>query len=397
MDDRVRFGDDATADMTGVNAGMAKRCYYDVLGVQRIAGESELKSAFRKLAMKWHPDRNPGDNSSEVRFKEINEAYEILKDPDKRAAYDRFGHAAFEHAGPGAAGGFGDVASAFADIFDDLFGMGGGRRGRGGGRERGADLRYNMEITLEEAYSGKNAQVRIPTSVTCEACSGSGAKSGTRPKACPTCGGQGRIRHAQGFFTLERTCPACQGRGQVIDNPCPSCSGSGRVTRERSLSVNIPSGVEDGTRIRLAGEGEAGVRSGPAGDLYIFLAIGAHPFFHREGADLHCRVPISMVLATLGGEIEVPTIEGNHSRVKVPEGTQSGRRFRLQGKGMPVLRSKQCGDMYVQVLVETPQKLSKQQRELLNEFERLSSKETQPETAGFFGKVKEFLGRSGAV
>src|ERR671935_162701 len=307
MDERVRFGDDTTADMTGVNAGMAKRCYYDVLGVERTADESELKSAFRKLAMKWHPDRNPGDKSSEVRFKEINEAYEILKDADKRAAYDRFGHAAFEHAG------------------------------------------------------------------------------------------QGAIRHAQGFFTLERTCPACQGRGQVIDNPCPSCSGSGRVTRERSLSVNIPAGVEDGTRIRLAGEGEAGVRGGPAGDLYIFLAIGAHPFFQREGADLHCRVPISMVLAALGGEIEVPTIDGNHSRVKVPEGTQSGRRFRLQGKGMPVLRSKQCGDMYVQALVETPQKLSKRQRELLNEFERLSSKETQPETAGFFGKVKEFLGRSGAV
>jgi len=289
------------------------------------------------------------------------------------------------------------VASAFADIFDDLFGMGGARRGRGGGRERGADLRYNMEISLEEAYFGKTAQVRLPTSVTCEACSGSGAKAGTKPKACPTCGGQGRIRHAQGFFTLERTCPACQGRGQVIDNPCPSCSGSGRVTRERALSVNIPAGVEDGTRIRLAGEGEAGVRGGPAGDLYIFLAIGAHPFFHREGADLHCRVPISMVLAAMGGEIEVPTIDRNHSRVKVPEGTQSGRRFRLQGKGMPVLRSKQTGDMYIQVLVETPQKLSKRQRELLNEFERLSSQDTQPEAAGFFGKVKELLGRSGSA
>ena len=384
--------------MTGVNAGMAKRCYYDVLGVQRTAGESELKSAFRKLAMKWHPDRNPGDNSSEVRFKEINEAYEILKDPDKRAAYDRFGHAAFEHAGPGAAGGFGDVASAFADIFDDLFGMGGGRRGRGGGRERGADLRYNMEITLEEAYSGKNAQVRIPTSVTCEACSGSGAKSGTRPKACPTCGGQGRIRHAQGFFTLERTCPACQGRGQVIDNPCPSCSGSGRVTRERSLSVNIPSGVEDGTRIRLSGEGEAGVRGGPSGDLYIFLSLAAHPFFQRDGADLHCRVPISMVAAALGGEFEVPTIDGGKTRVKVPEGTQSGRRFRLQDKGMPVLRSKQTGDMYVQVVVETPQSLTKRQRELLGEFEKLSSQDTHPESAGFFGKVREFLGgRAGSA
>ncbi len=398
MSDQARAGDDAAADMTGVDAGMAKRCYYEVLEVERTAADNELKSAFRKLAMKWHPDRNPGDKNCEIRFKEINEAYEVLKDPDKRAAYDRFGHAAFEHnAGPGGPGGFGDVASAFADIFDDLFGMGGGRRGRGSGRERGADLRYNMEISLEEAYAGKTAQVRIPTSVTCEACSGSGAKTGTRPKACPTCGGQGRIRHAQGFFTLERTCPACQGRGQVIDNPCPSCSGSGRVTRERALSVNIPAGVEDGTRIRLAGEGEAGVRGGPAGDLYIFLSIGSHPFFQREGADLHCRVPISMVLAALGGDIEVPTIDGNNSRVKVPEGTQSGRRFRLHGKGMPVLRSKQTGDMYIQVLVETPQKLTKRQRELLNEFERLSSKDTHPESTGFFGKVKEFLGRSGSA
>jgi molecular chaperone DnaJ len=321
----------------------------------------------------------------------------VLKDGDKRAAYDRFGHAAFEHSAGGPGGGFGDVASAFADIFDDLFGMGGARRGRGGGRERGADLRYNMEISLEEAFSGKTAQLRIPTSVTCEACSGSGAKSGTKPKACPTCAGQGRVRHAQGFFTLERTCPACQGRGQVIDNPCPACSGSGRVTRERALSVNIPPGVEDGTRIRLAGEGEAGVRGGPAGDLYIFLSLSSHPFFQREGADLHCRVPISMVAAALGGDFEVPTIDGNNTRVKVPEGTQSGRRFRLQGKGMPVLRSKQTGDMYVQVLVETPQKLTKRQRELLNEFERLSSKDTHPESAGFFGKVKEFLARSGSA
>src|SRR5262249_45764592 len=289
MTERVRFGDDSTAEMTGVDAGMAKRCYYDVLGVERTAHESELKAAFRKLAMKWHPDRNPGDKSSEVRFKEINEAYEILKDVDKRAAYDRFGHAAFEHAGPGAAGGFGDVASAFADIFDDLFGMGGGRRGRGGGRERGADLRYNMEITLEEAYCGKNAQVRIPTSVTCEACSGSGAKAGTRPKPCPTCGGQGRIRHAQGFFTLERTCPACQGRGQVIDNPCPSCSGSGRVTRERALSINIPAGVEDGTRIRLAGEGEAG---GPCGVDQPATCIFFSPSAHMHSSSVRAQICI---------------------------------------------------------------------------------------------------------
>jgi molecular chaperone DnaJ len=393
MSEQVRF-EDTTEQTTGRDAGMAKRCYYETLEVERTASDADLKSAFRKLAMKWHPDRNPGDKSAEGRFKEINEAYEILKDADKRAAYDRFGHAAFEHGGPGAQG-FGDVASTFADIFDDLFGMGGGRRGRGGGRERGADLRYNMEISLEEAYAGKAAQIRIPTSVTCEACSGSGAKTGTRPKACPTCGGQGRIRHAQGFFTLERTCPSCQGRGQVIDNPCPSCSGSGRVTRERVLSVNIPAGVEDGTRIRLAGEGEAGVRAGPPGDLYIFLSLASHQFFQREGADLHCRVPISMVTASLGGELEVPTIDGGETRVKVPEGTQSGRRFRLQGKGMPVLRSRQTGDMYVQVLVETPQKLTKRQKELLQEFDKHSSTETQPETAGFFTKVKDFLGGLG--
>jgi molecular chaperone DnaJ len=376
---------------------MAKRDYYEVLGVQRGASDADLKAAFRKLAMKHHPDRNPGDNDCEHRFKELNEAYEVLKDPDKRAAYDRFGHAAFEH-GMGGGPGFGsDFASTFADIFDDFFGMG-GRRGRASGRERGADLRYNMEISLEEAFNGKTAQVRIPTSVTCEKCSGTGAKAGTKPKTCPTCGGQGKIRHAQGFFTLERTCPSCQGRGQVIDDPCPSCGGAGRVTRERTLSVNIPPGVEDGTRIRLAGEGEAGVRGGPPGDLYIFLSIAAHGLFQRDGADLHCRVPISMIAATLGGEFEVPTIEGGKTKVKVPEGTQSGRRFRLVAKGMPVLRSKQMGDMYVQVVVETPQKLTKKQRELLMEFEKLSSQDTHPESTGFFGRVKEFFGnRAGST
>jgi molecular chaperone DnaJ len=376
---------------------MSKRCYYEVLGVARTATDVELKTAFRKLAMQHHPDRNPGDQECEHRFKELNEAYDVLKDGDKRAAYDRFGHAAFEHGGAGAGGpGFGnDFATTFADIFDDLFGMAGGARrggpGRGTGRERGADLRYNMEISLEEAYAGKTAQIRIPTSVTCEACSGSGAKAGTKPKSCPTCGGQGRIRHAQGFFTLERTCPACQGRGQVISDPCASCSGSGRVTRERTLSVNIPAGVEDGTRIRLAGEGEAGVRGGPSGDLYIFLSLAAHPFFQRDGADLHCRAPISMVTAAVGGEFEVPTIEGGKSRVKVTAGTQTGRRFRLTGKGMPILRSKQMGDMYVQVVVETPQNLTKRQKELLAEFDKLSSQETQPESVGFFSKVKEFI------
>jgi len=371
---------------------MSKRDYYEVLGVTRSCTEVELKAAFRKLAMQHHPDRNPGDKDCEHRFKEINEAYDVLKDGDKRAAYDRFGHAAFEHGGMGgAAHGFGaDFGSTFADIFEGIFGMG-SARGRGSGRERGSDLRYNMEISLDEAFTGKTAQIRIPTSVTCEACSGSGAKAGTKPKSCATCGGAGKIRHAQGFFTLERTCPTCNGRGQVIDDPCKVCGGGGRVTRERSLSVNIPTGVEDGTRIRLAGEGEAGLRGGPAGDLYIFLEVAPHEFFQRDGADLHCRVPISMTSAALGGEFEVPAIDGSKVRVKVPAGTQTGRRFRLTSKGMPVLRSKQTGDMYVQVAVETPQNLTKRQRELLAEFEKLSSKETQPESAGFFSRVKEFL------
>ena len=369
---------------------MSKRDYYEVLGVAREASDADLKSAYRKLAMQHHPDRNPGDSECEHKFKELNEAYDVLKDGDKRAAYDRFGHAAFEQGG---GHGFGaDFAHTFSDIFEDLFGMGGGRRGgRGQGRERGSDLRYNMEITLEEAFEGKTAQIRIPTSVACEVCSGTGAKAGTKPKPCATCGGAGKIRHAQGFFTLERTCPACQGRGQVIDDPCSACAGAGRVTRERMLSVNIPAGVEDGTRIRLAGEGEAGLRGGPPGDLYIFLSLAAHEFFQRDGADLHCRVPISMATAALGGEFEVPAIDGSKARVKVPGGTQTGRRFRLTGKGMPVLRAKQTGDMYVQVAVETPQKLTKRQRELLTEFEKLSSEETQPESAGFFSRVKEFI------
>jgi molecular chaperone DnaJ len=372
---------------------MSKRDYYEVLGVTRTCTEVELKTAFRKLAMQHHPDRNPGDKDCEHRFKELNEAYDVLKDGNKRAAYDRFGHAAFEQGmGGGAGHGFGsNFGDAFADIFEGIFGMGGGQRGGGSGRERGSDLQYNMEISIEDAFHGKTAQIRIPTPVTCEACSGSGAKPGTKPTTCAHCGGAGRVRHQQGFFTLERTCPACQGRGQTIDNPCGSCSGSGRVTRDRTLSVNIPPGVEDGTRIRLSGEGEAGLRGGPTGDLYIFLAIASHAFFQRDGADLYCRVPISMVTASLGGEFEVPTVDGAKSRVKIPAGTQSGKRFRLAGKGMPVLRAKRMGDMYVQVTVETPQNLTKRQRELLAEFETLSSTDTQPESAGFFSKVKEFI------
>ena len=372
---------------------MSKACYYETLEVERSIDEAGLKTAFRKLAMKWHPDKNPGDPSCEHKFKEISEAYEILKDGNKRAAYDRYGHAAFEQGGGfGGAAGFGaGFASSFSDIFEDLFGMAGQRGGRGG-RERGADLRYNMEITLEEAFSGKTAQINIPVAVTCETCSGTGAKAGTKPKACSMCGGAGRVRQAQGFFTLERTCPGCQGRGQMIETPCTSCSGQGRVQKERSLSVNIPPGVEDGTRIRLAGEGEAGVQGGPAGDLYIFLSLAAHKFFQRDGADLHCRVPVSMVTAAMGGEFEVPTIDTGKTKVKVPSGTQSGRRFRVAGKGMPVLRSRQTGDMYVQVVVETPQNLTKKQKELLAEFEKLSSGETQPEAAGFFKMVKDFFG-----
>lgn len=373
---------------------MAKRDYYETLGVSRGVSEQELKSAFRRLAKEHHPDRNPDDQGAEQKFKEINEAYEALKDPQKRAAYDRFGHAAFDGArgGPGAHGFGPEFATSMSDIFDDLFGeFMGGRRARTGGRERGADLRYNMEITLTEAFEGKSAQIRVPTSIACDTCSGSGAKAGTKPKACPTCGGMGKVRASQGFFTIERTCPACHGRGEVISDPCSDCSGTGRVTKERTLSVNIPAGVEDGTRIRLANEGEAGLRGGPTGDLYIFLSVAPHDFFQRDGADIFCKVPISMTTAALGGQVEVPTVDGQKTRVKIPEGSESGKQFRLKGKGMPVLRSKILGDMYIQVDVETPKKLTRKQRELLEEFERLSHKGTSPESSGFFARMKDFF------
>lgn len=376
---------------------MSKRDYYEILGVGRDADDAALKSAFRKKAMQYHPDRNPDNAEAEAKFKELNEAYQVLSDGQKRAAYDRFGHQAFENGGGGGPGFGGDFSSSMSDIFEELFGMAGRRRGPGG-RERGADLRYNMDITLEEAFEGKAAQLRIPTTVACEACSGTGAKPGSKPKTCSTCGGHGRVRASQGFFSVERTCPSCQGRGQVIEDPCGSCSGSGRVTKERVLSVNIPAGVEDGTRIRLAGEGEAGFRGGPAGDLYIFLSIQPHAFFQRDGQDLYCRAPVSMVTAALGGAFEVPTIDGGRAQVKVPEGTQSGRRFRLAAKGMPVLRSKAVGDLYVQVDVETPRALTRRQKELLAEFDQESSHQTQPETAGFFAKAKAFwdgLGKDG--
>lgn len=372
---------------------MAKADYYDTLGVSRTANDAELKSAFRKLAMQFHPDKNPGDAAAEQKFKDINEAYQCLSDGQKRAAYDRFGHAAFENGG-GMGGGMGDgFGSSMADIFDDLFGdmMGGGRRSRSNGRERGSDLRYNLEITLEDAFKGKTATIKVPSLMSCEACTGTGAKAGSKPKACGTCGGAGRVRAQQGFFAIERTCPTCQGRGEMIDNPCDSCRGAGRITKERSLSVNIPPGVEDGTRIRLAGEGEAGLRGGPAGDLYIFLSMKAHPFFQRDGADLFCRVPISMVQAALGGEFTVHTVDGTEAKVKIPEGTQSGKQFKLKSKGMPVLRTRDFGDLYIQANVETPQNLTKRQRELLEEFETESSNKTHPESSGFFTRMKEFL------
>jgi molecular chaperone DnaJ len=373
----------------------ARADFYEVLGVTRTADDKTLKTAFRKLAMQYHPDRNPGDHTAEIKFKEVSAAYECLKDPQKRAAYDRFGHAAFENGANGAGGFSADFGASMSDIFDNIFGdmMGGRRSGAAnrGGREAGADLRYNMEISLEEAYSGKTAAIEVPTKITCKTCSGSGSKPGSTPKTCPSCDGHGRVRAAQGFFSIERTCPTCQGRGSVISDPCPECRGGGRTTEDRKLSVNIPAGIEDGTRIRLAGEGEAGLRGGPAGDLYIFLSIKPHAFFQRDGADIFCRVPISLTTAALGGEFQVPTIDGGKTRVKVPEGTQTGKQFRLKGKGMPVLRSGRVGEMYIQVAVETPQNLTRRQRELLQEFEQVSSAENSPESTGFFARVRDFL------
>ncbi|MEJ6708655.1 MAG: molecular chaperone DnaJ [Amylibacter sp.] len=373
---------------------MAKADYYDLLGVSKGASEQELKKAYRKKAMELHPDRNKDDPSAEAKFKDVNEAYEVLKDGDKKAAYDQYGHAAFEGGmgGGGQGGGFNPGGSAFSDVFDDLFGdfMGGGRRGGGGQRAtRGSDLRYNLTITLEEAFTGKQQNVSVNSSVACDTCEGSGAEGGAEPSNCPTCSGMGKVRAQQGFFTVERTCPTCSGRGQIITNPCKACSGSGHQQRERSLGVNIPAGVETGTRIRLTGEGEAGMRGGPTGDLYIFIKVEDHEIFEREGANLFCRVPVSMTTATLGGEIEVPTIDGGKSRVKVPAGSQTTKQMRLKAKGMPALRSNVSGDLFLELAVETPVNLSSQQKELLKEFEKLGENNS-PESSNFFGKVKTF-------
>ncbi|MEM6637707.1 MAG: molecular chaperone DnaJ [Pseudomonadota bacterium] len=373
---------------------MAKRDYYDVLGVSKGASADDIKKAFRSKAKELHPDRNADNPDAETHFKEVNEAYDALKDPDKKAAYDRFGHAAFEGGmgGPGRGpAGQGDFASAFSDVFDDLFGdfMG----GRAGGRQRasrGSDLRYNLQISLEDAYSGLQRTINVPTSVACSSCSGTGSEAGAEPTTCPTCSGMGKVRAQQGFFTVERTCPTCAGLGQIIQNPCKVCAGSGRTEKERALNVNIPAGVETGTRIRLAGEGEAGLRGGPAGDLYLFIEVTDHPLFERDATNLYCRVPVSMTSASLGGDIEVPTIDGGRSRVKIPAGSQSGRQMRLRGKGMPALRGNMQGDMFIELAIETPVNLTGRQKELLREFEKISEDNNNPEGSSFFNKVRHF-------
>ena len=373
---------------------MAKRDYYEILGVDSDADDAELKKAYRKQAMQYHPDRNPGDSAAEASFKEVNEAYEILKDPQKRSAYDQFGHAAFEHGGGGAgARGFGGMGGGFSDIFEDLFGdFMSGQQGGGRARApRGSDLRYNLEISLEDAFNGKKMELKIPTTVACEVCEGSGAEEGSEPTTCPTCQGQGKIRAQQGFFTIERTCPSCQGQGRVIKNPCKTCRGEGRVRKEKTLAVNIPAGVDDGNRIRLSGEGEAGARGGAPGDLYIFLTVKDHRIFQRDGQNIHCRVPIPLTTAALGGDIEVPTLEGSKAKVSITAGTQSGRKFRLRGKGMPIMNSHGHGDMYIHTIVETPVNLSKRQKELLKEFEAEGKGSHSPESEGFFSRVKDFL------
>lgn len=382
---------------------MAKRDYYEVLGVARDAGEDDLKKTYRKLAMQWHPDRNQGNAEAEAKFKELNEAYDVLKDAEKRAAYDRFGHAAFEQGGPGGGGGGGGPfgGGGFEDIFEEMFGrFGGGGRGQRAAAGRGADLRTQVEVSLEEAFAGAKKTIRFATSVSCEACKGVGAEGGAASgvQTCGTCQGSGKVRAQQGFFLVERTCPTCGGAGRTIKNPCKICRGSGRVQRERSLNVSVPAGVDDGTRIRLTGEGEAGQRGAPAGDLYVDIAVRPHPIFQRDGANILVRVPLRMTQAAMGGHVEVPSIDGGRAKVTIPAGTQTGDQFRLRGKGFSVLRSAARGDMYVQVMVETPQNLSPKQRELLEQFEAEAEKggRTSPESEGFFAKVKEFwdgLGR----
>ena len=376
---------------------MSKRDYYEILGCSKTASESELKKAFRSKAKELHPDRNSGNSAATEKFKKVNEAYDILKDPEKRAAYDRYGHAAFDGSMGGgfSSGGSsnGDFASAFSDVFEDLFGdfMGGGnsRSNSSQRANRGADLRYNMQISLKHAFSGKKTNIDVPTSVSCDTCNGTGAQSGAAPTSCPTCSGIGKVRAQQGFFTVERTCPTCAGKGQIIKNPCRLCSGQGRVDKSKKLSVNIPPGVETGTRIRLAGEGEAGIRGGQPGDLYIFIEVEKHSIFEREGNDLFCRIPITMTTAALGGDLEAPTLDGGKTRVKIPQGSQNNKQLRLKGKGMPSIRGSSKGDLYIEILVETPVNLNAEQIQLLKQFEN-SCRDNNPANKDFFSKVKNF-------
>jgi molecular chaperone DnaJ len=375
-----------------------QRDYYEILGVERSCDGAALKVAFRKLAMQHHPDRNPGCTESEGRFKELNEAYSILSDPQKRAAYDRFGHEGVQGANGGGAG-FTDVHDIFNEVFGQAFGdmFGGGARARPNGPTRGQDLRYDLEITLEQAYAGAEVEINVPSAMTCETCEGSGAKPGTEPTTCNGCNGQGRVRASQGFFSIERTCPRCGGSGRLVLDPCADCHGHGHARRERLLQVRIPAGVDDGARIRLAGEGDAGARSGPRGDLYIFLSVRPHELFERDGLDLLCSVPVPMCTAALGGEIEAPCLLGGEAcdgncqiKVKVPEGAQTGTTVRLRGKGMPSLRSRERGDLIVEVFVETPTRLTARQKELMRELAGLCGDQQHPQSTGFFKKAKRF-------
>lgn len=372
---------------------MSKRDYYEVLGLSKGASGDEIKKGYRAKAKELHPDRNSDNPNAETMFKEVNEAYDVLKDADRKAAYDRYGHAAFEGGMGGGGrpgGGPGDFSSAFSDVFDDLFGdfMGGGRGGRQQ-QSRGSDLRYNLSISLAEAFAGLQKTINVPSAVSCGSCNGSGAAGGSSPTTCPTCSGLGKVRATQGFFTVERGCPTCSGVGQIIKNPCSSCGGQGTQKKDRALNVNVPPGVETGTRIRLAGEGETGPRGGVSGDLYIFIEVSKHKIFERDGLNLFCRVPVSMAKASLGGEVEVPTIDGGRSRVRIPAGSQSGRQMRLKGKGMPAIKTSQKGDMFIEMAVETPVNLTVRQKELLEEFEQLSE-DNNPETNSFFSSVKTF-------
>ena len=374
---------------------MAKKDYYEVLGVNRDASEDELKKAYRKLAMKWHPDRNPDNPKAEEHFKEAKEAYEILTDAQKRAAYDQFGHAGVDPSAGGAAGagaGFGGFGDAFGDIFGDIFGGAGGGGGRGRSTVyRGADLRYNLEISLEEAARGTETRIRIPAMEECETCHGSGAKPGTKPTTCTTCSGHGQVRMQQGFFSIQQTCPRCHGTGKMVANPCGTCSGSGRVKKHKTLAVKIPAGVDEGDRIRLSGEGEAGVNGGPTGDLYVVIQIKQHSVFTRDHNDLHCEMPISFTTAALGGEIEIPTLDG-YAKIKIPAETQSGKVFRLRGKGIKGVRSTAHGDLMCHVIVETPVSLTSRQKELLQEFESISNKDSarhNPRATSWMDRVKE--------